>query len=120
VHVANWHLGLGERERHWQVDKLLHHPRFREAIHHPTLIVGDFNDWRNRLASAALAAHRFEEATTPASRFRSFPAFLPVLALDKAFHRNGVRVTEVRVVRTPLSHRASDHLPLVVDFHLVK
>jgi endonuclease/exonuclease/phosphatase family metal-dependent hydrolase len=120
VHVANWHLGLGERERRWQVDKLLHHPRFREAIHHPTLIVGDFNDWRNRLAGAALSAHAFEEATKPASRFRSFPAFLPVLALDKAFYRNGVRVTEVRVVRTPLAHRASDHLPLVVDFHLVK
>jgi hypothetical protein len=29
-------------------------------------------------------------------------------------------VTEVRVVRTPLAHRASDHLPLVVDFHLAK
>jgi endonuclease/exonuclease/phosphatase family metal-dependent hydrolase len=80
VHVANWHLGLGERERHWQVDKLLLHPRFREAIHHPSLIVGDFNDWRNRLGGAALAAHAFEEATKPASRFRSFPAFLPVLA----------------------------------------
>jgi endonuclease/exonuclease/phosphatase family metal-dependent hydrolase len=120
VHVANWHLGLGERERHWQVDQLLHHPRFREAIHHPTLIVGDFNDWRNRLGGAALASHAFEEATKPASRFRSFPAFLPVLALDKVFHRNGVRVTEVRVVRTPLAHRASDHLPLVLDFHLSK
>ena len=120
VHVANWHLGLGERERHWQVEKLLHHPRFREAIHHPTLIVGDFNDWRNSLAGAALAAHAFEEATKPTSRFRSFPAFLPVLALDKVFHRNGIRVTEVRIVRTPLAHRASDHLPLVVDFHIAK
>jgi endonuclease/exonuclease/phosphatase family metal-dependent hydrolase len=118
IHLANWHLGLGESERHWQVDKLLHHPRFREAIRHPTLIVGDCNDWRNRLATAALTEHGFEEATKPASRFRSFPAFLSVLALDKAFHKNGVRVTDARVVRSPLARRASDHLPLVVDFHL--
>ena len=82
------------------------------------MIVGDFNDWQNQLATAALAEHGFEEATRPASRFRSFPAFLSVLSVDKAFHRNGVRVAEVRVVRTPLAKEASDHLPLVVDFRL--
>lgn len=120
LHLANWHLGLGENERHWQVEKLLHHHRFREAAGLPTIIVGDFNDWRNRLAEADLFDHGFEEATRPHSRFRSFPAFLSVLALDKAFHRNGVRVAEVRVVRTPLAKRASDHLPLVVDFRLAE
>jgi endonuclease/exonuclease/phosphatase family metal-dependent hydrolase len=116
--LTNWHLGLGGRERRWQVEKLLHHPLFRAGACRPTLVVGDFNDWRNVLAGGALAAHGFEEATRPASRFRSFPAFLSVLALDKAFHRGGVRVTEARLVRTPLAHRASDHLPLVIDFRL--
>ena len=62
-------------------------------------------------------AHRFESVTAPPSRFRTFPAFLPVLALDKAFHR-GVIVRHVKVARTALAKRASDHLPLVVDFHL--
>ncbi len=117
-HLAHWHLGLAEKERHWQVDHLLRHPLFRRAAHLPTLIVGDFNDWRNRLARGPFAAHEFEEATRPPSRFRSFPAFMPILALDKAFYRGGITIREVRVVRTPLAHRASDHLPLVVDFHL--
>jgi endonuclease/exonuclease/phosphatase family metal-dependent hydrolase len=56
--------------------------------------------------------------TGPPSRFRSFPAFLPMLSLDKAFTRGDVDVREIRVVRSPLARRASDHLPLVIDFHL--
>lgn len=116
--LANWHLGLRDRERHWQAERLLAHARIQDAAGPPTLVVGDFNDWRGTLGAAALAAHGFAEATRPPSRFRSFPAFLPLLALDKAFYRGGVRVTETRVVRTPLARRASDHLPLVLDFTL--
>ena len=116
--LANWHLGLRERERHWQVDKLLHHPWFQEASRTPTLIVGDFNDWRNRLAEATLSEHGYIEATRPSSRFRSFPAFLSVLSLDKAFHKNELEISDARIVRTSLARRASDHLPLVIDFHL--
>ena len=115
--LANWHLGLRDRERHWQAETLLAHDRLRDPAGPPTLVVGDFNDWRGTLG-AALAAHGFAEATRPPSRFRSFPAFLPLLALDKAFHRGGVCVTAARVVRTPLARRASDHLPLVLDFTL--
>ena len=116
--LANWHLGLRDRERHWQAETLLAHDRLRDPAGPPTLVVGDFNDWRGTLGAAALAAHGFAEATRPPSRFRSFPAFLPLLALDKAFHRGGVCVTAARVVRTPLARRASDHLPLVLDFTL--
>ena len=116
--LANWHLGLRERERHWQVEQLLTHGRLQDPAAPPTLIVGDFNDWPNTLGSAALTDHGFREATKPSSRFRSFPAFLPMLALDKAFTRGGIRVIEARLVRTRLTRRASDHLPLVIDFRL--
>jgi endonuclease/exonuclease/phosphatase family metal-dependent hydrolase len=118
LHLANWHLGLAEAERRWQVEHLLKHHLFREADGLPTLIVGDFNDWRNSLADRAFTEHGFEHATAPPSRFRTFPAFLPMLSLDKAFHK-GVIVRHVKVARTPLAKRASDHLPLVVDFHLI-
>jgi len=118
LQLANWHLGLRERERHWQVGRLLSHPPFLEGSNLPTMIVGDFNDWNSRLAAAALAQNGFEEATRPVSRFRTFPAFLAVLPVDKAFFRGGVRVEDVRIVRSPLTKRASDHLPLVIDFRL--
>ena len=74
LHLINWHLGLAERERHWQVRHLLEHDCFRESDGLPTLIVGDFNDWRNTLARGPFARHGFEQVTAPHDRFRSFPA----------------------------------------------
>lgn len=118
LHVVHTHLGLAERERHWQVERLLGHTLFRSAAAHPTVIVGDFNDWRNTLHSGPLAAEGFRQVTSPASQFRSFPAWLPLGSLDKAFVCGSVAVRQARVVRTSLTRVASDHLPLVVDFHL--
>ena len=118
LHLVHTHLGLAERERRWQVSRLLGHMLFRSADPHPTLIVGDFNDWRNTLAEEILAAGGFRQVTTPISRFRTFPAWLPMGSLDKAFARGGVDVRHARVVHTSLSKVASDHLPIVVDFHL--
>lgn len=118
LHLVHTHLGLGERERRWQVDRLLAHPLFRSGADHPTLIVGDFNDWRDALHAGTLAAEGFRQVTSPPSAFRSFPAWLPLGSLDKAFTRGPVEVRRARVVRTRLTRDASDHLPLVVDFHL--
>jgi endonuclease/exonuclease/phosphatase family metal-dependent hydrolase len=118
VHLTNWHLGLAERERHWQAEYLLQHTTFHTATHLPMLVVGDFNDWRNTLAAGPFARHRFQQVTSSSPQFRSFPAFLPTLAIDKAFLRGGVEVRDVRVVRSRLAFWASDHLPLVLDFHL--
>jgi endonuclease/exonuclease/phosphatase family metal-dependent hydrolase len=118
LHLAHTHLGLAERERRWQIDRLLGHMLFRAADRHPTLIVGDCNDWRDALGAGALADYGFAQVTSPPARFRTFPAWLPLGALDKAFVRGGVDVRHSRVVRTSLAKAASDHLPLVIDFHL--
>jgi endonuclease/exonuclease/phosphatase family metal-dependent hydrolase len=118
LQLVNWHLGLNEQERHWQVGHLLAHHSFREFAHLPTLIAGDYNDWRNTLARGPFHQSEFHQVTGPPSRFRSFPAFLAVMSLDKAFCRGELLVRQARVVRTPLSRLASDHLPLVVDFQL--
>lgn len=118
LHLVNWHLGLAERERHWQVHHLLEHPSFRESSHLPTVIVGDFNDWRNTLAHRQFARRGLTQVTLPPRRFRSFPAYYPVISLDKAFASDAIDVEQARVVHTSLTRRASDHLPLVVDFHL--
>jgi endonuclease/exonuclease/phosphatase family metal-dependent hydrolase len=116
--LVHSHLGLAERERHWQVGRLLAHPLFRASSAFPTLIVGDFNDWRNTLAHGPFARHGFHQVTAPRSRFRSFPAYLPVISLDKAFTRGPIETRHARIVHSPMARVASDHLPLVVDFHL--
>jgi endonuclease/exonuclease/phosphatase family metal-dependent hydrolase len=117
-HLVHSHLGLAERERHWQVAHLLEHPLFRESAGLPTIVVGDLNDWRNTLAGGPFARHGFHQVTAPRGRFRSFPAYFPAVSLDKAFSRGPVEVRHARVVHSAAARRASDHLPLVVDFHL--
>ena len=118
LHLVHWHLGLAERERHWQVRHLFEHAHFHESAHLPTLIVGDFNDWLNTLARGPFARHGFVQVTAPRSRFRSFPAYWPVVSLDKAFARGPLEIRHARIVHSRLARDASDHLPLVVDFHL--
>jgi len=118
LHLVQWHLGLAERERHWQVQHLMKHQLFRRSRHLPTLIIGDTNDWRNTLHTGAFADNGFHQITTPPSRFRSFPAYAPLGSLDKAFHCGSLTILSAHLVRGPLTREASDHLPLVVDFQL--
>jgi len=118
VHLVNTHLGLDEKERHWQVEFLLAHKLFQSSAAIPTLIAGDFNDWRDTLAERSLASHGFHQVTSPAAEFRSFPSWLPVGSLDKVFIRGALKTERVRVVRTSLARIASDHLPIVVEFSL--
>jgi len=118
LHLVNVHLGLAARERLWQVGRLLGHVLFRSADPHPAVVAGDFNDWRDTLAAGLFAANGFRQVTSPPARFRSFPAWLPLGALDKAFVRGRLVVRQARLVRTSLTRVASDHLPLAIDFHL--
>ena len=118
LHLVNFHLGLADAERHWQIEHLLKHSLFTQSAGLSTLLVGDYNDWRNRLHRGTLEEHGFKQITSPISRFRSFPAYLPMSSLDKAFVRGQIFVRHARVVHTSLTRRASDHLPLVIDFHL--
>lgn len=118
VQIVNWHLGLGEKERHWQVRRFLEHHLFCEAGSIATLIIGDFNDWRNTLWKGPFAVHGFRQITTPISRFRSFPAYMPLGSLDKAFARGPIEILHARIAKPRPARDASDHLPLVIDFEL--
>jgi len=118
LRLVNWHLGLAEDERRWQASRLLLHHLFRRSEGVPTLVVGDANDWRNSLAGDVFRPRDFVQVTSPPSRFRSFPAYFPVGSLDKVFCRGAIRVRNATVIRHVLTKQASDHLPLVVDFHL--
>jgi endonuclease/exonuclease/phosphatase family metal-dependent hydrolase len=118
LHLVNFHLGLADAERHWQIEHLLTHNLFSESSNLSTLLIGDYNDWRNRLHRGLLCDHGFQQVTAPISRFRSFPAYLALGSLDKAFCRGEIFIRHARVVRNYLTRRASDHLPLVIDFHL--
>lgn len=116
--LVNWHLGLAEKQRQNQVSHLFTQKEYQRHEKLPTLIVGDFNDWRNQLSKGQFEPRGFTQVTRPPSRFRTFPAYLPMGALDKAFTKGEFYIHEARIVKRPITHVASDHLPLVIDFHL--
>lgn len=118
LHLVHWHLGLTVQERRWQAAHLLRHRLFHESVDLPTLLVGDTNDWRDRLIRDPLGEAGFRHATRPSSRFRTFPAWLPVGSLDKVFVRGSIEVRRAHVFHSRIARHASDHLPVVVDVHL--
>jgi len=118
LRLVNWHLGLSERERLWQVERLLDNENFRHCAGRATLITGDYNDWRNTLESTAFSGRGLMQVTAPPPNFKSFPAYMPLGALDKAFACGRVALDRAQVVASTLTRKASDHLPLVVDFGL--
>jgi endonuclease/exonuclease/phosphatase family metal-dependent hydrolase len=63
--------------------------------------------------------HGYQLATSPPSRFRSFPAYLPIGSLDKAFLRGPFSKLHARIARSKTARDASDHLPLVIDLELM-
>jgi endonuclease/exonuclease/phosphatase family metal-dependent hydrolase len=113
LHCINVHLGLWARSRRFQLEWLCH--RIREAVpaRAPLVVAGDFNDWRGS-ATAMLErelgmAEVFESAL--GRHARSFPARLPLLALDRIYVR-GLKVeTAHRLAEGPWS-RLSDHAAL--------
>lgn len=100
------HFGLSGRERRYQTDAL---ERLLREDQRPLVLMGDFNEWRPR----GYTLLRLGARLGPARRARSFPARLPLLALDRIWVRPAAAVVDVRAQRTPLAVRASDHLPVV-------
>ena len=109
VHILAAHLGLRVPERRFQVRQILD---YLDSVSHERLIVlGDFNDWvPGRTVADALDA-RLGRFRGP----RSFPAFRPLVALDRVWVHPKNALLRLRAHRTPTSRDASDHLPVVAE-----
>jgi endonuclease/exonuclease/phosphatase family metal-dependent hydrolase len=67
------------------------------------------NEWRRERRSALM---RFPPGFGPIGGVPSFPAYFPVLALDRVLAQPGELVERVAAHDTPLARLASDHLPV--------
>jgi len=112
LRVIATHLGLSRSERRFQWRQLL------AAIassppDHPTIVLGDMNEWFPRAGTLRDAHKILGEALAPPE----FPSFAPFLALTRIWVRPVQAIVSVSVHRSPLARRASDHLPLraVID-----
>ena len=121
LQVFNVHLGLSRVEREMQVIRLLATDVIATARErYPTVIGGDFNDWRNLLEPRRLRPAGFTCATRHGRLFgiRTYPTWSPLGALDKVFVRGGIDVVHATRSRTHQARVASDHLPVVVDLEV--
>lgn len=119
LQVLNTHLGLVPREQRNQVAALLGPawlggPERRGAL----VIAGDLNAGRTSATFRALAAGLTDARRAVSSAARTFPSQMPVLQIDHVLVSEGIAVHGVAAPMDPLTRRASDHLPLVVDIDL--
>lgn len=117
LHVFALHLGLGSGERRAQESLLLGSDILRDAVRSdPVVVCGDFNHW-GRGPVASFVRRAFVDAAMELGTIvPSYPSRLPFLRLDRVYVDAGVRPLSIRSHRTPLSVRASDHLPVVLRF----
>lgn len=106
LRVVNAHLGLLQASRTAQVRALLDKIEGMEG--RPTLLMGDLNEWRG----AGATFQTLEEHFTFAQARPSFPSRYPLLALDRMMMSPHGALLDVAVHNSPLSRRASDHLPI--------
>jgi endonuclease/exonuclease/phosphatase family metal-dependent hydrolase len=114
LHVFNVHLGTALLERRHQGRKLVTDQLLGDlALEAPRILIGDFNEWTRGLTTKLLRSHM----KSAAFRWRSYPGLLPFLHLDHIYYDPALTLVHIKVHRSRLSLLASDHLPLVGDFH---
>lgn len=106
------HLGLAHRERLYQHRLLM--TLLTSRFEGPTLLLGDFNEWRP-FAPTLRALNRL---LGPAHARRSFPSRFPLLPLDRIWVSPRRMLHSLYAVKTPMARLASDHLPLVAELDL--
>jgi endonuclease/exonuclease/phosphatase family metal-dependent hydrolase len=120
LHVFNCHLGLALRERRFQRDRLLSDAiLLAKDLHHPVILMGDFNDSPLSVVHSRLRTH-FQDAFSEAGgrwgpTFRV--GFMP-LRLDYIYVSSGIRVLNCFVRKDPQARVASDHLPVLATVEI--
>jgi len=111
LRIVATHLGLRGVERRIQVERLI--AALDEHPAQPTVLLGDFNEWRSAGALQAID-RRFGVSRAP----KTFPAPWPLVALDRIWIHPAALGVDLRVHASRAARIASDHLPLVATLVL--
>jgi endonuclease/exonuclease/phosphatase family metal-dependent hydrolase len=112
LRVIATHLGLLPSERRYQVQKILE--LVDQEDPQLTVLLGDINEWLILGRPLRWLHARFGRGVSG----RSYPSRLPFLSLDRVWVKPTRALTSFRVHTSPLSRRASDHLPVVAEIAL--
>jgi endonuclease/exonuclease/phosphatase family metal-dependent hydrolase len=111
LRLLNTHLGLDPWERRDQVGQLT--AAIDDRV--PTLLVGDFNEWRDRPQMMADLESKLPHRVAPPS----FHTRRPFFRYDRIYGSKHVVVLGSGVEKTALTRRASDHLPVYAHVEVV-
>lgn len=119
VHVICVHLGLFGREREMQLTRLIDRINSHVPIDEPLIIAGDFNDWRSKAEKHFTSDLDVKEAfkNTTGRYARTFPAWMPLLTMDRIYSR-GLNVVSCTHLHGHPWRKLSDHIPLYAEFCL--
>ena len=102
--VIGTHLGLRARDRRAQMGVVA---RMAAEAGPRAVLAGDLNEWRLDPGALPLPDGWTWHVPEP-----TFHAAAPLLRLDRIAAARGIAVGDLRVHRSPLARRASDHLPV--------
>jgi len=119
IHIICIHLGLMAMERRRQFKTLCQ--RIDEHVPHdaPLIVAGDFNDWTGQAEKHLVRHLDLNEAyrTLHHHYAKTFPAWLPVLKMDRIYYR-GLDVISCERPSKKIWSRLSDHAPLLATFKI--
>lgn len=121
LHLICVHLGLFERERRLQITHLVRHIHQCIPTSEPLILAGDFNDWRKTGHRHLLETLQLTEVheQTKGHCARTYPAFLPMLAMDRIYVR-GAQISFCDSVAGEHWREFSDHRALVADIRIAR
>ena len=119
IYLICVHFGLFSRERKKQLQQVLTLLSEQVPADQPLIIAGDFNDWTGSLHRHLTGNHQFQEAYSKlhGQPAKTFPARLPVFAMDRIYYRN-LRLLDAEVLSGAPWQKLSDHRALYAAFDL--
>ena len=116
IHIICVHFGLFERERERQLATLSKRINSHVPSDEALIIAGDFNDWRRRAERFLHQELGINEVfkNTHGAYARTFPAWLPMLSMDRIYYR-GLDVVDCKHLYGNPWNRLSDHTPLLAE-----
>ncbi len=116
LNIISTHLGLRPTERKIQFQALMGKNWLAQINNEPVAICGDFNTipW-SRLYKRFSNQYPDVQKKTQEKIYKTFPSRWPLVRIDHIFINKMVSVKNIKVPKTKLSKKASDHLPIIMD-----
>jgi endonuclease/exonuclease/phosphatase family metal-dependent hydrolase len=115
LHVFAVHLGLNGAERRQQAARIASPEILANVdLSGPRILLGDLNEWRHG------AVDRTFRALLERRPKRTWPGLLPLIPFDRIYYERRLAARSLRLRRSCRALIASDHVPLVGEFTLLK